>query len=110
MTQKELDQIISGANDELTQLIVYNTLSPHKSIMEAIELARQHTPIDPEPVEIPLDDWEPQAGDVVEWPNGERYEVDGVHLMMPNKNEWRVDVDGANCLIRAAKCRIWRNQ
>ena len=106
MTQKELDQIISAARREL----MTHDNPAYMNIVKAINLAEEHTPIDPEPVEIPLDDWEPQAGDVVEWPNGERYAVKGIHVMMPNKNEWRVDIDGANCLIRAAKCRIWRNQ
>lgn len=110
MTRSELNQIINDAE------IALSVCSDHWQagcLQRVITLAREHTPTDPEPVEIPLDEWWPHVGDVVEWPNGERYTVsEHKNEMIPicEAPAWCArPVSDQLPLFRAAKCRIWRN-
>lgn len=62
-----------------------------------------------ESVEVPLGDWEPQEGDIVEWANGERYAV-SIPGWVRMPHGCVADMKSSKPIIRAAKCKIWRDQ
>lgn len=77
-----------------------------------------------EPILIPIDEWEPQEGDVVRWPGpakkeGERFESkvnrsknsDELIFIGPDTANWvALPIYSLRPLIRAANVEIWREQ